>query len=69
MRAAPRSGGFPDLLEVALIGLLIRMTCQQEIGESHRHCQQIVEVVRHAGDELPNGFHLLRLTELLLGRS
>ena len=30
--------------------------------------QQVVEVVRHAAGELPDGFHLLRLTELRLER-
>ena len=37
---------------------------RQKLGESHDRSQRVVQVVRHAGDQLADGRHLLRLNQL-----
>ncbi len=41
----------------------------QQLQPVCKHCQQIVEVVRHAAGQPPDGFQLLRLAKRLLGFS
>jgi hypothetical protein len=60
-------GGMPDLAEVGVIGVVGRMPVQQVVGIAHRHDQQVVEVMGDAGDEMADGFHLLRPPQRLLG--
>jgi len=39
---------------------------EDELGPSRDHGQEVVEVVRDAAREPPDGLHLLRLAQLLL---
>jgi hypothetical protein len=41
---------------------------RHELAEPHDHGEQIVEVVRHAARQAPDGLHFLRLSELLFER-
>ncbi len=45
-------------------GVIQPRTVQQQFDVPANHHQQIVEVVRHAARELPDGFHLLRAAKL-----
>jgi len=56
---------FVDFLERRVADL---MAHQEELGVTHDDGQQIVEIVRNATGELPDGLHFLRLRELGLER-
>ena len=60
--AAP---GVQDFLQIGVRGMRRLELIQCQLGEAHDHRQQIVEVMSHAGRELSDGFHLLRLPGLL----
>ncbi len=46
---------------------IVREGVDEDLGIAENDGQQIVEVVRDAAGELPDGLHLLRLAQLLLG--
>ena len=58
--------GLIDLADVALQRVFRLQSPQGQFAVAGDHGQQIVEVVRDAARELPDGFHLLRLPELLI---
>jgi len=75
----PREGQQPLRQRGAALGALQRAVDQpaqarivgqplaQQAEIAHHGHQQIVEIMRDAAGELPDGFHLLRLPQLLLG--
>jgi hypothetical protein len=62
----PRRGG-AHLLEIGAQGIARVQALEREVGVRADHAEQVVEVVRHAAGEAPDGLHLLRRAELLLG--
>ena len=62
----PPFGRFPDFLERGLVHRAVTAAVEQHVGVPHRDRQQIVEVVGHAGDELSDRLHLLRLAQPFL---
>jgi len=63
-RGAP-GFGVDHLGRGALIGREALFT-QQQLGEGRDPRERVVELVRYAGDELPDGRHLFGLDQLLL---
>jgi hypothetical protein len=53
-----------DLHEIVRRTAVRRHALAREVRVAGDHLQQVVEVVRDAGRELPHGFHLLRLSKL-----
>src|SRR5204862_7443446 len=67
----PREGGGPlrrgdDFLQVAADRLVGADLLGQELGVPQNRREHVVEVVSHAARELADGFHLLRLSKLVL---
>jgi len=56
----------PDFLGVLASRVAGRRVVQQQLGRAQDGGEQVVEVVGDASRELPHGFHLLRLAQLLL---
>ena len=60
-------GRLPDLVGVRPPDVLPLQRGQQEVAEAHDDHHHVVEIVGHAAGEPPDGLHLLRLPDLLLG--
>jgi len=55
-----------DLADVPALRLRNSAALRQQIGVPEDRRQDVVEIVRHARGQLADGFHLLRLAQLLL---
>ena len=66
--AAPRSVAAPDLHRGRPHRAVLALV-EEQVGVTHRHLEQVVEIVRHARGELTDRFHLLRAAYLLLRRA
>ncbi len=63
---APRSRALQRAVDQAMQARIVRDALAQQIEIAHHRHQQIVEIMRDAAGELADGFHLLRLPQLLL---
>ena len=66
VRCVARSAGFQHLREQLPIRIVRGEAIEDQIAVAVDHREQVVEVVRDAAGQPAHGFHLLRLTELLL---
>ncbi|MNC91461.1 hypothetical protein D3C83_77300 [compost metagenome] len=55
-----------DLAEVLAQRILVTQARDQHLGVAEDHGQHVVEVVGDPARELTDGFHLLRLPQLIL---
>ena len=53
-----------NLVQIAALGVVLEQVLTQQLGVALDDHEQVVEVVRHAACQSPDGFHLLRLAEL-----
>ena len=58
--------GLRDLDQCIVVGVAFGVRGEQQLGVSHDHGEQVVEVVSDAAGEAAEGIHLLRLAQLLL---
>ena len=58
--------GLRDLDQCIVVGVAFGVRGEQQLGVSHDHGEQVVEVVSHAACQAAEGIHLLRLAQLLL---
>ena len=54
-----------DFLDVVSQRIVGRHAQQQQFRASHHHAEQVVEVVRDSAGQAPDGFHFLRLAQLI----
>jgi hypothetical protein len=58
-------GGLLDQADVLAHGIRLAQPAQQQLGASGDHGEQVVEVVRDAAGQPPDGLHLLHLPHVL----
>ena len=59
-------GRFANLREIRLSTAVRRHLFSQQVDVSENRCEDVVEVMRHAARQPPDGFHFLRLPQLPL---
>ncbi len=59
------AGGLEHLFDATVQRIFAWQVAQNHVAVTGDDCQQVVEVVRHAAGKSSDGFHLLRLAELV----